>query len=92
MFSFSPSIFLTSKNGNFYKTLGDWNKRANLSNLSEEEQRLTAWIESEITSHPKLKIITPHMEFNGIMNGEELLYSLMKKASIVVFISNGMFD
>ncbi len=58
MFSFSPSIFLTSKTGNFYKTLGDWNKRANLNNLSEEEQRLTAWIENEITSHPKLKIIT----------------------------------
>lgn len=32
------------------------------------------------------------MEFNGSMNGEVLLYSLMKKASIVVFISNGMFD
>lgn len=58
VFSFSPSIFLTSKTGNFYKTLGDWNKRANLNNLSEEEQRLTAWIENEITSHPKLKIIT----------------------------------
>lgn len=32
------------------------------------------------------------MEFNGNMNGEELLYSLMKKASTVEFILNGMFD
>lgn len=32
------------------------------------------------------------MYFNGCMNGEVLLYSLMKKASIVVFISNGMFE
>lgn len=32
------------------------------------------------------------MEFNGIMNGEELLYNLMKKTSTVEFISNGMFD
>lgn len=32
------------------------------------------------------------MEFTGYMNGEVLLCSLMKKASIVVFISNGMFD
>ncbi|MBU5922730.1 hypothetical protein [Enterobacter sichuanensis] len=58
VFSFSPSIFLTSKSGNFYKTLWDWDKRANLRNLSEEEQRLTAWVESEITSRPKLKIST----------------------------------
>lgn len=92
VFSFTPSLFLTSKDGNFYKTLEDWDKRASLSNLSDEQQRLTAWVESEITSKPKLKITTPHMEFNGSMNGEVLLYSLMKKASIVVFISNGMFD
>ncbi|MEG5900342.1 hypothetical protein [Enterobacter bugandensis] len=91
-FSFTPSLFLTSKDGNFYKTLEDWDKRASLSNLSDEQQRLTAWVESEITSKPKLKITTPHMEFNGSMNGEVLLYSLMKKASIVVFISNGIFD
>lgn len=92
VFSFSPSIFLTSKDGSFYKTLNDWDKRASLSNLSDERQRLTAWVENEITSKPKLKITPPHMEFNGSMNGEVLLYSLMKKASIVVFISNGMFD
>ncbi|EPA1253702.1 hypothetical protein [Enterobacter bugandensis] len=92
VFSFSPSIFLTSKDGSFYKTLNDWDKRASLSNLSEERQRLTAWVENEITSKPKLQITSPHMEFNGSMNGEVLLYSLMKKASIVVFISNGMFD
>lgn len=73
VFSFSPSIFLTSKNGNFYKTLWDWDKRANLRNLSEEEQRLTAWVESEITSHPKLKISTPpygtqwHHEWGSII-------------------------
>jgi len=53
VFSFSPSIFLTSKDGSFYKTLDDWDKRANLSNLSDERQRLTAWVENEITSKPK---------------------------------------
>ncbi|WP_320759913.1 hypothetical protein, partial [Enterobacter roggenkampii] len=73
VFSFSPSIFLTSKNGNFYKTLWDWDKRANLRNLSEEEQRLTAWVESEINSRPKLKISTPpygtqwHHEWGSII-------------------------
>lgn len=73
VFSFSPSIFLTSKNGNFYKTLWDWDKRANLRNLSEEEQRLTAWVESEITSRPKLKISLPpygtqwHHEWGSII-------------------------
>ena len=73
VFSFSPCIFLTSKNGNFYKTLWDWDKRANLRNLSEEEQRLTAWVDSEITSHPKLKISTPpygtqwHHEWGSII-------------------------
>ena len=56
---FSPSIFLTSKDGSFYKTLDDWDKRASLSNLSDEQQRLTAWIENEITSKPKLKITPP---------------------------------
>lgn len=58
-FSFTPSLFLTSKDGSFYKTLEDWDKRASLSNLSDEQQRLTAWVESEITSKPKLKITTP---------------------------------
>ncbi|HEO9122665.1 TPA: hypothetical protein QIF58_003646, partial [Enterobacter bugandensis] len=59
VFSFSPSIFLTSKDGSFYKTLNDWDKRASLSNLSEERQRLTAWVENEITSKPKLQITSP---------------------------------
>lgn len=59
VFSFSPSIFLTCKDGFFYKTLDDWDKRANLSNLSDEQQCLTAWVENEITSKPKLKITTP---------------------------------
>lgn len=68
--SFSLSISLTSKDGSFYKTLDDWDKRANLSNLSGEQQRLTAWVQNEITSKPKLKITNPHMEFNGSMNGE----------------------
>lgn len=73
VFSFSPCIFLTSKNGNFYKTLWDWDKRANLRNLSEEEQRLTAWVDSEITSRPKLKISAPpygtqwHHEWGSII-------------------------
>lgn len=73
VFPFSPCIFLTSKNGNFYKTLWDWDKRANLRNLSEEEQRLTAWVDSEITSRPKLKISTPpygtqwHHEWGSII-------------------------
>ena len=73
VFSFSPCIFLTSKNGNFYKTLWDWDKRANLRNLSEEEQRLTAWVNSEITSRPKLKISAPpygtqwHHEWGSII-------------------------
>lgn len=56
---FSPSLFLTSKDGNFYKTLEDWDKRTSLSNLLDEQQRLTAWVESEITSKPKHKITTP---------------------------------
>ena len=34
VFSFSPSIFLTSKNGDFYKTLWNWDKRANLRDLT----------------------------------------------------------
>ncbi|EPK4277575.1 hypothetical protein QCK02_004508 [Enterobacter mori] len=59
VFSFSPSIFLNSNDGSFYKTLDDWGKRANLSNLSDERQHLTAWVENEITSKPKLKITTP---------------------------------
>lgn len=59
VFSFSPSIFLTSKGGDFYKTLGDWDKRASLHNLSEEQQRLTAWVENEITSISKVKINKP---------------------------------
>jgi hypothetical protein len=62
-FSFTPSLFLTSKDGSFYKTLNDWGKRASLSNLSDEQQRLTAWVESEITSKPKLKITNPPYGF-----------------------------
>lgn len=41
-FSFTPSLFLTSKDGSFYKTLNDWGKRASQSNLSDEQQRLTS--------------------------------------------------
>ena len=54
-------------------TLWNWDKRANLRNLSEEEQRLTAWVESEITSRPKIKIRTPpygtqwHHEWGSII-------------------------
>ncbi|HFR3111041.1 TPA: hypothetical protein ACHVDY_000136 [Enterobacter hormaechei] len=62
-FSFSPSLFLTSKDGSFYKTLEDWDKRASLSNLSDEQQRLTVWVENEITSNPKLKINNPPYGF-----------------------------
>ncbi len=63
VFSFSPLIFLTSKDGSFYKTLADWDKRASLSNLSDEQKRLTAWVENEITSSPKLKINNPSYGF-----------------------------
>lgn len=56
VFSFSPLIFLTSKGGSFYKTLADRDKRASLSNLSDEQQRLISWVENEITSSPKNKI------------------------------------
>lgn len=65
-FSFTPSLFLTSKDGSFYKTLNDWDKRASLSNLSDEQQRLTAWVESEITSKPKLKITNPPYGFQWV--------------------------
>ncbi|ENY3731264.1 TPA: hypothetical protein N5K73_004438 [Enterobacter kobei] len=65
-FSFTPSLFLTSKDGSFYKTLNDWDKRESLSNLSDEQQRLTAWVESEITSKPKLKITNPLYGFQWV--------------------------
>ncbi|MEH3776378.1 hypothetical protein POW02_20430 [Enterobacter asburiae] len=53
---YKSAQFLTSKDGSFHKTLEDWDKRVNQSNLSDEQQRLTSWVENEIISSPKLKI------------------------------------
>ncbi|MBS2288226.1 hypothetical protein KFZ19_26990, partial [Salmonella enterica subsp. enterica serovar Typhimurium] len=41
----------------------EWDKRASLSNLSDEQQRLTVWVENEITSKPNLKINNPPYGF-----------------------------
>ena len=40
VFSFNSSLFLTSKDGDFYQTLKDWELRASLKNLKDEERRL----------------------------------------------------
>lgn len=92
VFSFSPLIFLTSKGGSFYKTLVDWDKRASLNNLSDEQQRLISWVQNKITSSPKLKINNPPYGFQWDHDWGRIVVQSNKKSSIVVFISNGMFD
>lgn len=44
VFSFKSLVFLTSKTGDFYKSLSDWEKRANVKALKEEEKRMFAWM------------------------------------------------
>lgn len=44
VFSFKALVFLTSKTGDFYKSLSDWEKRANVKALKEEEKRMFEWM------------------------------------------------
>lgn len=60
VFSFKSLVFLTSKTGDFYKSLSDWEKRANVKALKEEEKRMFAWMlnrypnnyKGELKDHP----------------------------------------
>ncbi|NEG56865.1 hypothetical protein [Pantoea agglomerans] len=44
IFSINKSVFLISKTGDFYKSLSDWEKRANVKVLKEEEKRMFKWM------------------------------------------------
>ncbi|MFB4486288.1 hypothetical protein ACE3IQ_03195 [Enterobacter hormaechei subsp. steigerwaltii] len=59
VFSFNSSLFLTSKDGDFYQTLKDWELRASLKNLKDEERRLTDWIQNKLSKEKMVKISTP---------------------------------
>ncbi|ELJ5856469.1 hypothetical protein RS425_004938 [Enterobacter kobei] len=59
IFSFNPSLFLTSKDGDFYQLLKDWDKRASLKNLEEEERRLTEWVQNKFSRNNMGKINKP---------------------------------
>jgi len=82
IFSFRPCIFLTSKDGDFFKTFTDWNKRADLGGLKKEEERLTSWVGMQLPSIFKNKItILPY--------GTEWQFDW---GSIVVQSNNQSFD
>ncbi|WP_156816656.1 MULTISPECIES: hypothetical protein [Serratia] len=43
---FSPCIFLISRTGDFFNSLSLWEKRADLSGLKNEEERMINWVRS----------------------------------------------
>ncbi|MGS6399389.1 hypothetical protein ACVGXU_14130, partial [Enterobacter hormaechei] len=43
----------------FYQTLKDWELRASLKNLKDEERRLTDWIQNKLSKEKMVKISTP---------------------------------
>ncbi|WP_367143908.1 hypothetical protein [Pantoea stewartii] len=42
-FSFKKSVYLISKSGGYFQSLHDWNKKADLNMLKDEEKRLYEW-------------------------------------------------
>ncbi|WP_337027635.1 hypothetical protein [Pantoea eucalypti] len=59
VFSIKGSVFLTSKTGEFFKNMNDWEKRANLNILKGEESRLFAWVLNRYPSNYKGTIENP---------------------------------
>jgi hypothetical protein len=43
---FSPCVFLISRTGFFFNSLSSWEKRADLSGLKNEEERMINWVRS----------------------------------------------
>lgn len=56
VFSFKALVFLTSKTGDFYKNLSDWEKRANVKALKEEEKRMFEWMLNKYPNNYKGEI------------------------------------
>lgn len=59
VFSFKALVFLTSKTGDFYKSLSDWEKRANVKALKEEEKRMFAWMLNRYPNNYKGELKDP---------------------------------
>lgn len=59
VFSFKSLVFLTSKTGDFYKSLSDWEKRANVKALKEEEKRMFAWMLNRYPNNYKGELKDP---------------------------------
>ena len=59
VFSINKSVFLISKTGDFYKSLSDWEKRANVKALKEEEKRMFAWMLNRYPNNYKGELKDP---------------------------------
>ncbi|MEB6222037.1 hypothetical protein [Pantoea anthophila] len=51
VFSFKGLVCLTSKTGDFYKSFSNWDKRANVKALKEEQNRMLAWMLNKYPSN-----------------------------------------
>lgn len=59
IFSINKSVFLISKTGDFYKNISDWEKRANVKTLNEEEKRMFEWMLNRYPNHYKGELKDP---------------------------------
>ncbi|MGC0876612.1 hypothetical protein WKG84_03745 [Pantoea agglomerans] len=59
VFSINKSVFLISKTGDFYKSLSDWEKRANVKALKEEEKRMFEWMLNRYPNNYKGELKEP---------------------------------
>lgn len=59
VFSFKALVFLTSKTGDFYKSLSDWENRANVKALKEEEKRMFEWMLNRYPNNYKGELKEP---------------------------------
>lgn len=59
VFSFKGSVYLISKSGDYFQNLHDWNKKADLNILKDEEKRLYEWTLNQYPENYDGKIKKP---------------------------------
>ncbi|KJH60458.1 hypothetical protein IFU23_00060 [Pantoea agglomerans] len=59
IFYINKSVFLISKTGDFYKNISNWEKRANIKVLMDEEKRLYEWVMEKYPNNYKGELKDP---------------------------------
>ncbi|SEL30605.1 hypothetical protein SAMN04487787_10922 [Kosakonia sacchari] len=54
-----PCIYMIDRDSNFFQSLNDWNKRADLSMIKKEESRLIQWMRDHIKGGNERAVTNP---------------------------------